>query len=182
MTTTLLHIAEYLDDRRWTYEVDAANDCIIIGVRAENVERLLLAIRLGEDGEHFSLAAPTLLNVRNHPYKGVLCQTLLTIAWEINMVRWEYNPVTGEVGAAIEFPLEDNHLTQRQFDRCLDGLIYLVDAVAMPRILAVLETGVDPGEVELGERLLLTLQESWPAGVLGQLEKALAARKQIGVS
>lgn len=181
MATTIAQIARYLDERKWTYEVDSEHDRIITGVRAENVERFLLAIALKEDGEYFSLAAPQLLNVREHIYKGVLFQTLLAMSWEMKMVRWEYNPMDGEIRAAIELPLEDNTLTQRQFERCLDGLIYLVDSVAMPRLLAVLETGADPGEAELGERLLLALQEMWPSGALTHLEKALAARKQRGV-
>jgi hypothetical protein len=61
-----------------------------------------------------------------------------------------------EVSASIVFPIEDASLTEQQFNR-LSALIHIVDQTAMPRIKAVLETGVDPSDKELGERLLLTL-------------------------
>lgn len=40
-------------------------------------------------------------------------------------------------------------------------------------------TGQDPGNVELGERLLLSIQEEAP-GLLDLLEKAMEARKKRG--
>jgi len=97
------------------------------------------------------------------------------------MVRWEYDALTDQINAKIELPLEDAQLTQRQFDRCLEALIELVDQIAMPRLLAVMQTGKDPGEVELGERLLLKLQELLPEGYINLLDQALTNRKNRGI-
>lgn len=42
-----------------------------------------------------------------------------------------------------------------------------------------METGQDPGNIELGERILLSIQEQSP-GLLEILEKAMEARKKRG--
>lgn len=181
MAATIRQIARYLDWHRWTYELDEDNSRIFTGLKTENVENLRLAIALEEDGEYFQLAAPQLLTgIKDYIYKNVLFQTLLTLSWETKTVRWKYDPIAGEVSAMIEFPLEDSVLTPRQFDRCLGNLIELVDGVAIPRLLTVVETGIDPGEKQLGEKLLLSLQEILP-GSLTLLEEALTARKQRGL-
>jgi hypothetical protein len=43
-----------------------------------------------------------------------------------------------------------------------------------------METGTDPGDEDIGERLLLTLQEEAP-GILELLERAMEARKNRGI-
>jgi hypothetical protein len=105
---------------------------------------------------------------------------MLCISWETKMLQWEYDPNDGEIRAIIEFPLEDSSLTEKQFNRCLSGLIQIIDNVAMPRLKEVMVTGKDPGDRELGERLLLTLQEEAP-GLLQMLERAMEARKKRGL-
>jgi hypothetical protein len=104
---------------------------------------------------------------------------MLAISWETKMLQWEYDPSDGEIRAIIEFPLEDSILTERQFNRCLSGLIQIVDTIAFPRLQEVMETGEDPGNLDLGERLLLSIQEQAP-GLLELLEKAMEARKKRG--
>lgn len=182
MAASLQQIAHYLDERGWQYKIDKENNRIITGVMAENVDNFLIVIQLDEDGEFFKLFAPQVLSgIQNHPYKDAILQTMLCISWETKMLQWEYDPTDGEIRAIIEFPLEDSPLTERQFNRCLNGLIQIVDEVAMPRLKHVMETGEDPGDEDIGERLLLTLQEEAP-GLLRVLEKAMEARKKRGTS
>ncbi len=181
MGATLEQIAEYLDNRGWTYHLESEESRIITGVRADNVENFLIIVQLDEGGEFFKIFAPQVLSgIHDHPYKEAILQTMLCISWETKMLQWEYDPSDGEIRAIIEFPLEDSLLTEKQFNRCLAGLVQIVDDVAMPRLKGVLETGVDPGEQDMGERLLLTLQEEAP-GLLTLLEKAMEARKQRGI-
>ncbi|MBW4683067.1 MAG: hypothetical protein KME19_23730 [Microcoleus vaginatus WJT46-NPBG5] len=180
MATTLEQIAVYLDERGWQYELDEKNTRIITGVYADHIENFLIVIQLDEDGEFFKLFAPQVLSgIQDHPHKDAILQTMLCISWETKMLQWEYDPSDGEIRAIIEFPLEDAQLTERQFNRCLSGLIQIVDDVAMPRLKQVMETGQDPGDEDMGERLLLTLQEEAP-GLLDVLEKAMEARKKRG--
>ncbi len=180
MGATVKQIAKYLDNRGWTYHLDEEEYRIITGVEAENLENFNIVVQLDEEGKFFKLFAPQVLSgIQNHPHKAAILQTMLWISWETKMLQWEYDPSDGEIRAIIEFPLEDSILTEKQFNRCLHGLIQLVDNVAIPRLMAVMETGHDPGNVELGERILLSIQEQAP-GLLELLEKAMQARKRRG--
>ena len=179
MAATIQQIANYLDECSWKYQLDEENYRIFTGVKAENIENFWIAISLDEDGEYWQIVAPQLLiGINNHPYKSVLFQALLALSWNTKMVRWGYDQMDGEISATIEFPLEDGVLTQKQFERCLESLVHLVDQIAMPRLKVVLETGIDPGEQELGERLLLSLEEMYP-GSLTSLEQAIERRKSL---
>jgi hypothetical protein len=180
MAANLQQIAYYLDNLGWDYRLDEEEDRIITGVESENIEDFLIVVQLDEEGKFFRLFAPQVLaGVQDHPYKAAILQSMLAISWETKMLQWEYDPSDGEIRAIIEFPLEDSILTEKQFNRCLSGLIQLIDSVALPRLKAVMETGQDPGNVGLGERLLLSIQEQAP-GLLELLEKAMEARKKRG--
>ncbi|NMF66753.1 hypothetical protein DP113_25835 [Brasilonema octagenarum UFV-E1] len=180
MAADLQQIAYYLDNLGWDYRIDPEEGRIITGVESDNVEDFLIVVQLDEEGKYFRLFAPQVLSgVSDHPHKAAILQTMLYISWETKMLQWEYDPSDGEIRAIIEFPLEDSILTEKQFNRCLHGLVQLVDSVAIPRLMAVMETGHDPGNVELGERILLSIQEQSP-GLLDLLEKAMEARKKRG--
>jgi hypothetical protein len=180
MGATLQQIATYLDNAGWNYKLEEEENRILTGVQADHIENFLIVVQLDEEGEFFELFAPRVLGgVKDHPYKSAILQTMLSISWETKMLQWEYDPSDGEIRAIIEFPLEDSVLTERQFNRCLHGLIQIVDELAMPRLKTVMETGEDPGDINEGERLLLKLQEEAP-GLLSMLEKAMEARKRRG--
>ncbi len=181
MATTVEQIASFLDNRGWFYEVDEKSQMILTRVQAENVENFIIGIRLHEEGRFFEMFAPRILSdIQKHIFKEEILQTMLCISWETKMLQWEYDPFDGEIRAVIEFPLEDAVMTERQFNRCLEGLVHIVDAMAMPRLRTVMATGRDPGDEEAGERLLLTLQERAP-GLLDMLERAMEARKRRGM-
>jgi hypothetical protein len=180
MAATVQQIAKYLDSLGWDYSIDDEENRVITGVEAKNIEDFLIVAQLDEDGRFFRLFAPQVLGgIQKHRHKLAILQTMLSISWETKMLQWEYDPSDGEIRAIIEFPLEDSDLTEKQFVRCLSGLVELVDNVALPRLLAVMKTGRDPGNLELGERLLLSIQEQAP-GLLDILEKAMEARKRRG--
>lgn len=180
MAVNVQEIAEYLDQLGWDYRIDEEEERIVTGVEGDNVEDFLIVVQLDEDGKFFRVFAPQVLSgVKDHPHKAAILQTMLVISWETKMLQWEYDPSDGEIRAIIEFPIEDSTLTEKQFNRCLSGLVQLVDSVAIPRLQAVMETGHDPGNVEVGERLLLSIQEQAP-GLLDLLEKAMEARKKRG--
>ena len=180
MAVNVQEIAEYLDQLGWDYRIDEEDERIVTGVEGDNVEDFLIVVQLDEDGKFFRVFAPQVLSgVKDHPHKAAILQTMLVISWETKMLQWEYDPSDGEIRAIIEFPIEDSTLTEKQFNRCLSGLVQLVDTVAIPRLQEVMETGHDPGNVEVGERLLLSIQEQAP-GLLDLLEKAMEARKKRG--
>jgi hypothetical protein len=175
MATTLPFIAHCLEQRGWKYNFDAENSRVITGVKAENVDNFAISIQLSENGEFVQFVAPQLLAVKDCLYKGLLFQTMLAISWEVKMLRFEYDPTDGEVRASIELPIEDAHLTECLFNRCLSGLIQLVDSIAMPRLNAVLATGVDPGRKNVAAQLL----DRMPDELLNLLGDAIAHRCQL---
>lgn len=177
MATSVAQIAQYLTNRGWRFETDEARERIITAVRAENVENFLIAIMFQENGGYIELAAPGVLHIKDHIYKGVLFQTMLAISWEVKMLRWQYDPRDGEVRASIAVALEDAVLTERQFNRMLEGLIQLVNQVAMPRLRAVMETGEDPG-AQGNEQRMAELLRGLPPEHLAQLQQALAQLQQ----
>ncbi|MBV6622136.1 MAG: hypothetical protein KI793_04135 [Rivularia sp. (in: Bacteria)] len=180
MAVSVQEIGEYLDKLGWDYRIDEEEDRIVTGVEGDHVEDFLIVVQLDEEGKFFRVFAPQVLSgVKEHPHKAAILQTMLVISWETKMLQWEYDPSDGEIRAIIEFPIEDSTLTEKQFNRCLSGLVQLVDSVAIPRLQEVMETGHDPGNVEVGERLLLSIQEQAP-GLLDLLEKAMEARKKRG--
>jgi len=181
MATTTRQIAKFLDNHHWKYIVDEDNFRVLTSVEADNVEQFVIVIQLHEDGKFLQLYAPRLLgDVQENQHQESIFRRLLALSWNTKMLQWESDLIDGEVRAVIEFPLGDAPLTQKQFNHCLSSLIHLVEQVAMPRIKAVMATGIDPGERELGERMLLMLQEIVPEGVLELLESALTARPSQG--
>lgn len=174
MATTLQTLAHFLDRRDWRYQIDATNNRILTGVRATQGTHFLIVLQLSEEGEFLQFQAPRLLQVPDHLYKGVFLQTMAHIEYQVKMLRLEYDPNDGEVQASIELPLEDSPLTERQFNRCLEGLVQLVDREAMPRLQAVLATGEDPGQKPLAERLI----EAMPSHLMALLEHMVAFRQQ----
>ncbi|MEO0376036.1 MAG: hypothetical protein AAF329_15735 [Cyanobacteria bacterium P01_A01_bin.17] len=180
MGATLQQIAGYLESRGLDYQVQSDKFRILTYIAGENKDSLLIVVQLDEEGGFFKLFMPEVITgVQDHPHKAQILQTMLVISWETKMLQWEYDPMYGEIRAIIEFPLEDATLTERQFDRCFNGLVEMVDVWAIPRLQEVLATGNDPGDMALGERLLLTMEEEAP-GLLALLERAMAARKERG--
>ncbi len=179
MATSLQQLAIYLDHKGWKYRLDETECRIYTGVKGENFEHLLIIIELEEEGEFFSVYAPQVLSdIQDHIHKSAILQTMLSISWETKMLQWEYDPSDGEIRAIIEFPLEDAAMTERQFNRCLHGLVQLIDEI-IPRLRHVMDTGFDSIDEDEGERLLLALQTEAP-GLLSVLERAMEARKRRG--
>lgn len=174
MPTTLNTLAQFLDQRHWRYQVDAAASQILTGVRSTHVENFLIVLQLSEGGEFLQFQAPQLLMVPDHVFKGVLLQTMAHIEYQLKMLRLEYDPTDGEVRASIELPLEDALLTEQQFNRCLNGLVHLVDNEVMPRLKGVLATGEDPGQKALAERLA----EAIPPSMMSLLEQMVALHQR----
>jgi hypothetical protein len=182
MGTTLDQISSYLDPLSLTYQSQPEKSRILVQVQTEQEEALLVVIQLDEDGRFFKLFAPEVLaGVQEHPYKAAILQTMLSISWETKMLQWEYDPFDGEIRAIVEFPLEDSVLTAQQFKRCFRGLVEIVGSWALPRLHEVMQTGTDPGDVDLmlGTQISLRMQEEFP-GLLTQLERSIEARQRRG--
>jgi hypothetical protein len=180
MGTTLKQIARYLQQDELKYEVNEENQTILTGFQTENVENFWLLITLSEEGEYLQITAPQLLNDIKASLAPVIHKALLNLSLQTKMVRWAYDPMDGEISALVDLPIMDSLLTERQFSLCLEALVRVIDEVAMPRLKNILRTGIDPQELELGERILLDLETSYP-GSIACVEQALKRRKRLAV-
>jgi hypothetical protein len=178
MATTLRTLAKYLDRRNWKYRIEEDASQIITGVQAQNVEEFTIVLKLTENGEFLQLIVPGLLAVKDCIYKGVIFQTMLAISYQVKMLRFEYDPEDGEVRASIELPLEDAPLTERQFNRCLNWLFYLVDETTMPRLKAVLATGEDPGDEQVSKQAAKNLLDRLPDDFIEFMAQEIAKRQR----
>lgn len=94
----------------------------------EDNPALYIIIRLEEDGEYFKLIAPNLYRLpADMPQSATVFRVLLGICWRTKLIKFEYDETDGEIRGIIEFPLEDGSLTQKQFLRCLNGMVQILD-------------------------------------------------------
>lgn len=177
MSINIHSIAQYSDQLELKYEVYPADNCLVTAFKGENINCLLIAIQILEEGRFIQFYTSPLFNIDESIYKGVALQTMLTLSHELKMLRFEYNRTEGTVRASIELPLEDNVLSFRQFQRCLRTLYEVVDLYAIPRLSAVLATGEDPGIRTKEEELAQWVANSNPE-TLAMLEQAIARRKE----
>jgi hypothetical protein len=178
MNTVLKQVASCLEKSEVKHETDAENQCITTGFKGENLENIWLLISVSQDEDYFRILAPQVLTNIREAHAGLIFQALLHISSQTNMVRWSYDPMDREISATVELPLLDGELTEKQFEFCLEVLVRTIDEIAMPRLQVILETGIDPGEEEIGERLLLNLEEAYP-GAIAYIEQALLRRKSL---
>ena len=146
MATSLSQIEAFLTTRNLKFQRDESRSSILVpfGFAEAGFDRVVVVVRLQENGEFFEIIVPNLFTYPDGPNKLPLMQTLLHISWETKMLQWEYDPSDGEIRATIEFPLEDAVMTSRQFFRAFDAMLQFIQVYG-PRIRTVIETGSDPG-------------------------------------
>ncbi|MEM9510957.1 MAG: YbjN domain-containing protein [Cyanobacteria bacterium P01_E01_bin.35] len=174
MATTLKEIAQHLDKRNWKYKVDEAKSRLITGVKADNIENFVIIFQLLREGRSVQIYIPQLLKVKDSVYKGVLFQSILSFHWSYPTIRFEYDRLDGEIRATVDLLLEDAPLTYEQCDRALTTLIELVDTHLMPRMQAILATGIDPGRKVLATKIL----DQMPADMVDLLAEAIRDHTQ----
>jgi hypothetical protein len=181
MGATMTQLVDCLEQNELGYKVDEENQTVLTGFQTENVDNFQIVIGLDEEGKYLRFLAPGVLTDINDLQAPVIHQALLSISSQTTMVRWVYDPMTKEVSAMVDLPLMDSLLTAQQFYSCLEALVSIVDTIAMPRLNHILRTGIDPYALELGERLLLDLETSYPGSIV-YIEQALTRRKSLAVA
>lgn len=142
MATTLQRIQQILTKADLKFETDEGNELIrLLWMRDD--EPLVLLILLLEDGELVQLRAPSLVFATQEANRELLFRTMLQMAHETSMVRFDYDPADGEVSTCIDIALEDADLVDDQLLRCCSGLLD-VSYWARERFDTILRTGEDP--------------------------------------
>lgn len=89
---------------------------------------VFIIARVEEDGEYFKLMAPNLYHYPpDGPNTAEVFRILLGVCWRSKLIKYEYDERDGEIRAIVEFPLEDSQLSAKQFLRCLNGLVQIID-------------------------------------------------------
>jgi hypothetical protein len=170
-------------------KVKRERDDIVFGFQTqkyrgfEGDQSLMLVASLIEDGEYFRLFAPHAFKVSG-PHTDVALRACMMFQWRTKMVQFEYDERDGEVRPIIEFPLEDNKLTDRQVRRCVSALVRLLEEFHGPFRMAieqgVIDFGDGPvdevrGQVQALRRIIRTMESTGaPAEQVEQLKRTLA--------
>jgi len=113
------------------------------GYRSPDGDPLLIAvIGVEEDGEFIRFVSPFCYVCKNQEHFDAVTQVCNEANRALNMIRVEFDPADGEVRLAVDLPLEDAVLTQRQLIRSLMSL-----PSAVERFDEMFRAAVETGEV-----------------------------------
>jgi len=123
---------------------------------------VFIIARIEEEGEYFKLMAPNLYHYPpDGPNTAEVFRILLGVCWRSKLIKYEYDERDGEIRAIVEFPLEDAPLSAKQFLRCLNGLVQIIDEYheAIATAIAGAEASLDEAEdaadnIRKAERIL----------------------------
>jgi hypothetical protein len=122
-----------------------------------------LKIKLEEDGEMFQSYMNILEDdgavkkFKDEEHIGLILQHLLYLNYKTKFGTWEYDPRDGEVRLAVEFPLEDAKMTQKQLKRIIGLFMHNGDEHA-DEILTIAKTGEIPEEESSDEQMINMLR------------------------
>ena len=99
----------------------------------------------------------------DHEHIQLLLPQLLYANYQTKFGTWEYDPSDGDIRFAIEIPLEDAHMTQKQFRRIMSGVSTALKA--QKKFKTIIKTGEVPEDdsdeaAEMLKKLMAMLKES----------------------
>lgn len=154
MATTIDEIRGFLDEFELRYQVHDEEPAIAIAFSCEPDETtyrdadgdpcVQLVITLLERGEFVAVFAPQAWNIRTCEHKAAVFEALVAIQMRYKMLRFDYDPDSGELRPNVELPLEDAALTSRLFHRLVHAMIH-----GMKRFAPVIQHAMQTGEVSM---------------------------------
>lgn len=170
MAMTIDEIAALLDEMDLKYE-KKSDTMIFTGFRTETFRHpqggpgVPLIIELSENGEYFKLFSPMAFQVQGEHVDAFL-KACMMIQWKTKLIQFEYDADDGEIRPIVEFPIEDGRITKTQLQRCLVGIVKILD-----EYFPTLEQAARTGVIEFHEspeaesmRLMLELAKRIAAG------------------
>lgn len=150
MAVKLQEVSTWLNNIDISHQVIEEKSMIMTGMSGEDYT-IGINIKLVENGEMFQIYSNLLiddelnvLKVKDHKNLSLVFQYMLKINYDEKFGTWEYDPKDGEVRFAVEFPLEDNSMTEKQFIRIFKHIVN--SNKIFQEILNILETGKIPEE------------------------------------
>lgn len=157
MAITTATLKRYLEEINFNYE-ERDEDTLVTGYTGESDERVVILIRLMENGEYLQMRTIKHLDdlVAQAPAekRDALLKWMLNRNYVSKLGAWEYDPDDHDHHIAIGHAIEDGELTQKQFMRLLVTLSKSADLIPeMKEILGVAAPEVDPVEQKRQELL-----------------------------
>ena len=156
MSVTLEQLVGYLKTKGLKYEYKKDEERIILMSGDDNLT-VAHFIRAKEDGDIFEWQMQIadenndILNIKDHKYAAKVLSHILYLNYTTKFGTWEFDPSDGDIRLAIEIPLEDAQMTEKQFNR-IAGFMLRDGSSHAKEILSILETGetpVDDSEVDM---------------------------------
>ena len=163
MAITLNEIKSWLDAKGLNYIESEKHDSAVHLSFSNDGYRGYVKIELEENGELIQVYCNELvadaepLKVKDHKHQLLVLQYLLDRNYREKFGTWELDPTDGEVRFAVEIPLEDNTLTEKQFNRIMYRALNTQEN--FEAIHTILETGELPEDDSKTEALLAELMK-----------------------
>jgi len=159
MAVALQEISSWLDNADVSHEVLNDDNKIVFGISNGETNKGI-AIELEENGKVFQLYVNLLdehgkiVKIKDHQHEAKVWSHILSLNYKTKFGTWEYDPTDGEIRCAIEIPLEDATMTEKQFKRIF-GYVTKDAQDGFDAILKILETGEVPDDLDDFKELLL---------------------------
>jgi len=154
LATSIDQIKGFLDEFELKYVEHEEEPAIAISFASEPHETayrdtdgdpcLQMVIALLEDGEFVALFAPQAWNIHDCEHKAAVFEAIALIQMRYKMLRFDYDPESGEVRPNVELPLEDAELTSCLFHRLVHAMIH-----GIKRFAPVIQHAIRTGEVSM---------------------------------
>jgi hypothetical protein len=148
MAVTLEQIIGYLENMDFKYDYSKEKERILL-ISGDEDSTYTHFIRAKEDGDIFEWQMQILdenkdnLMIKDHKYIGTVLAHLLFLNYRTKFGTWEFDPSDGDIRLAVEIPLEDALMTEKQFKRVMSLMLRDADKHA-DEILHILNTGEIP--------------------------------------
>lgn len=161
MAVTLEEVKSKLDEIGFNYQDSNKHDSAVHLMFGDDNFDGYVKIELEEDGELIQFYCNQMIEakplaVKDHENKLLVLQFLLDRNYKEKFGTWELDPSDGEIRFAVEIPLEDNTLTDKQFARIMKRVAGTQEE--FEAIDKILETGEYP-ESNSEAAMLLELLE-----------------------
>lgn len=150
MAISTAKIKQYLDEVDFKYQ-ERDSDTIVTGFSDDQGNKVMIVIRLMEDGEFLQMRTLKHLDdlvAEAEPEKRVeLLKWMLNKNYTTKAGSWEYDPDDHDHHLSIGHVIEDGDLTSKQFMRMLGVLTKSASLIPeMKEILGINDAAVDPVE------------------------------------
>jgi hypothetical protein len=121
MAMSLKEVSTALNNIGWKHRLDE-EDNVIVSMGGNATSDLMYFTRMRENGEMFDMAGRIVndegqITAKGSPHTTPLMAYLLLRNYETKFGTWEFDNEDGTISFAVEIPLEDNKLTEKQLKR-----------------------------------------------------------------